>query len=264
MTAPARPRGAWAGPARAAFSGAHRLAAVVVGAGFALRRRRLVTSLRLRALWHRARLRLEVAGDVRLGRRVRVTVEPHAEAAVVVGRACKIGDDVLIALRHGGRIELGAGVDIRRGCRLGTGGLLRIDGPTLVQDGCTIHCDEQVHIAEHIALAEYATVVDSSHYHDETGRWFVHNVATRPVTIEHDAWIGAKATVARGVVVGAGAVVSANSLVLRDVPPGALASGVPASIVGEAPWRPAPSLQAVPGGVQPAAGTAARSASSSS
>jgi acetyltransferase-like isoleucine patch superfamily enzyme len=42
-----------------------------------------------------------------------------------------------------------------------------------------------------------------------------------------DVTIGANTTVLPGVVIGAGAMVSAMSLVNRDVPPGALVGGVP-------------------------------------
>ncbi len=52
-----------------------------------------------------------------------------------------------------------------------------------------------------------------------------------PVFIERDATIGANCTILPGVVVGAGATVSAMSLVNCDVPPGALAGGVPLRIL---------------------------------
>lgn len=41
-----------------------------------------------------------------------------------------------------------------------------------------------------------------------------------PVTVEDGAWVAVRATVLRGVTVGADAVVGAGSLVTRDVPPG--------------------------------------------
>ncbi len=50
-------------------------------------------------------------------------------------------------------------------------------------------------------------------------------------TIEDDVFIGANASVLGPVVIGAGARVAANSLVLRDIPPGALAIGVPAKVM---------------------------------
>lgn len=53
-----------------------------------------------------------------------------------------------------------------------------------------------------------------------------------PVVVGPDATIGANCTVLPGVVIGAGATVSAMSLVNRDVPPGAFVGGVPIKRLG--------------------------------
>ena len=55
-----------------------------------------------------------------------------------------------------------------------------------------------------------------------------------PVVIERDVTIGANCVILPGVVIGAGATVSAMSLVNRDVPPGAFVGGVPIHLLGEA------------------------------
>ncbi len=52
-----------------------------------------------------------------------------------------------------------------------------------------------------------------------------------PVRICRDAVVGANCTLLPGVVVGEGAVVSAMSLVNRDVPPGAFVGGVPIKFI---------------------------------
>jgi acetyltransferase-like isoleucine patch superfamily enzyme len=52
-----------------------------------------------------------------------------------------------------------------------------------------------------------------------------------PVVIEDDVWLGANALVLPGVTVHRGAVVGAGAVVTRDVPPYAIASGVPARVV---------------------------------
>lgn len=53
----------------------------------------------------------------------------------------------------------------------------------------------------------------------------------KPLSIGNDVWIGANVTVLRGVHIGDGAVIGANSLVNKDVPPYAIAVGNPAKVI---------------------------------
>lgn len=62
----------------------------------------------------------------------------------------------------------------------------------------------------------------------------MHELEDRPV-IGNRVEIGAGAVVLGAVKVGDGAVIGANSVVLRDVPPGAVVGGVPAQILKPAP-----------------------------
>lgn len=53
----------------------------------------------------------------------------------------------------------------------------------------------------------------------------------QPIIIEGDNWIGANVTILKNVRVGTGAVIAANSLVNRNVPPYSIVAGVPAKVV---------------------------------
>jgi acetyltransferase-like isoleucine patch superfamily enzyme len=55
-----------------------------------------------------------------------------------------------------------------------------------------------------------------------------------PITIGRNVWLGARTTVLKGVTIGDGAIVSAGSVVTRDVPSFGMAMGVPARVVS---WR---------------------------
>ena len=203
----------------------------------------------------RATVDCVVAPDVRLGRRLRVTVAPGTTGVLRLGARSAIGDDVRIDLR-GGELLVGPDVDIRHACVLGVSGRLELTGPALVQHGVTLHCDEAVTVGPYAGIAEYVTIIDSSHVLDGPSEWFLDDLRTGPVSIGTRAWIGAKATVARGVRVGDGAVVGANSMVVKDVPAGQLASGVPAAVVRAVSGPPAESARV---NHQAGAATASRS-----
>lgn len=51
------------------------------------------------------------------------------------------------------------------------------------------------------------------------------------IIVEDDAWIGYGAAILSGVHIGQGAVVAADSIVTKDVPPYAIVGGVPAKVI---------------------------------
>ena len=54
-----------------------------------------------------------------------------------------------------------------------------------------------------------------------------------PVVIGNDVWIGDKASILGGVTIGDGAVIQAGSVVIKDVPSGAIVGGNPAKVFKE-------------------------------
>lgn len=54
---------------------------------------------------------------------------------------------------------------------------------------------------------------------------------SQPVEIGNDVWIGCNSTILRGVTIGDGAVIAANAVVTKDVPPYAIVAGVPARVI---------------------------------
>jgi acetyltransferase-like isoleucine patch superfamily enzyme len=132
-------------------------------------------------------------------------------------RAATIGRDVALApnvsFRNGARVRVGDGAHVGERCLLWAG---ERAGITL---GETALLGPEVMIT----VANYRTlpgvpVVDQSR--DEAD-----------VVVGAGAWLGARVVVLPGVTVGEGAVVGAGSVVTRDVPPMAVAVGVPARVV---------------------------------
>lgn len=52
-----------------------------------------------------------------------------------------------------------------------------------------------------------------------------------PIIIDDDVWLGDNALILSGVHIGQGAIVAAGSVVTRDIPPYAIAGGIPAKVI---------------------------------
>lgn len=186
--------------------------------------------IKIAAAWSHALVDIEVAPDARIGRRVRVQFEPASRGTLRIGAGALIDDDVRILLL-GGNVTIGEHTEIRRGCLLDVAGTLTLEGRNVVSWGTVIHCAESIRFAEYATCGEFVTLADSAHYFSERDESHRENVDSAPITVGHNTWVGAKATISKGVSVGANAVVGANSVVTRDVPDGHLAAGVPAKLV---------------------------------
>lgn len=114
-----------------------------------------------------------------------------------------------------------ARVTIGRYCYLGPGS--RVRGETSITIGDFVYVAEQVDILD---TDSHSLDWRERRAESEGGSRGV--VETAPVIIEDDVWIGAKATVLKGVRIGRGAVVGAGAVVTGDVAPFTLVGGVPA------------------------------------
>lgn len=65
-----------------------------------------------------------------------------------------------------------------------------------------------------------------------------HSTKAAPVIIEDNVWIGSRATILPGVVIGKGAVVAAGSIVVKNVNPLEIVAGVPAKVIGRRELKP--------------------------
>ncbi len=92
----------------------------------------------------------------------------------------------------------------------------------------------------HIGLAEHPTTrAASTHpifYRRDPARSFdfadrTYREEVTPTHLGHDVWIGAGAIIKGGITIGDGAIVGAGAVVTADVPPYAVAAGVPARVL---------------------------------
>ena len=87
-----------------------------------------------------------------------------------------------------------------------------------------------VSIGDRVLIASHVSLVSVTHDYTKESIRFA-KVIDKPIRIEDDVWIGTHVTVMPGVTIGKGAVIGAGSVVTKDVPPLAIAYGVPAKIM---------------------------------
>lgn len=90
-------------------------------------------------------------------------------------------------------------------------------------------------IGDFVSLAP-EVFITTSDYQFVAGRNFRNQPRTeRDVCIGNDVWLGARVVVTSGVTIGDGCIVGAGAVVTNDLPPGMIAVGVPARVVGQRP-----------------------------
>lgn len=100
--------------------------------------------------------------------------------------------------------------------------------------GSTINATTTITIGDNVMIGSGCLITDTdSHPLHWKDRLEERNELTRraPITIEDDAFIGARSIILKGVTIGKGAVIGAGSVVSKDVPPFAIVCGNPAKIV---------------------------------
>jgi acetyltransferase-like isoleucine patch superfamily enzyme len=107
----------------------------------------------------------------------------------------------------------------------GPKGRLVIGDDVFINYGCSIAAMKEVTIGSRIHIGPYVMIIDTD-FHDLYDR--EKRPEPMPIVIEDDVWIGAKASILRGVHIGRGAVVGVGAVVHRDVAPFSVVGGVPA------------------------------------
>jgi acetyltransferase-like isoleucine patch superfamily enzyme len=140
-----------------------------------------------------------------------------------------------------GHAEIHIGDNVWLGGRLDILSGRFLENPKLViKDGAELGWNVRLTVNREIVIEENARISFDCRISDSDGHPReadlrrqnapVNPKDIRPVRICRDAWIGNGAHIMKGVTIGEGAIVGANSVVISDVPPYSLALGNPAEV----------------------------------
>ena len=148
-------------------------------------------------------------------------------AKLILAPRTRIGPGFYISIASGCSIELGAW--------------------TYFGNSPQIHCRAGISIGERCLLSHNLILMDyDGHSLMNSDKFEIvadlkneGSGKSGKIKISDDVWIGAHATLLKGVQVGAGAVVAAHSVVTRDVPERCLVAGNPAKVIRQnVKWKP--------------------------
>lgn len=135
---------------------------------------------------------------------------------------CDITLEDQVALDQGVVIVTG-GPPNRDKVRIGTG--------TYVNRYTIFDVHSHLHVGRDVMIGPHCYLTDADHGMEPGSSVKSQPMRHKPVDVEDEVWIGARATILPGVRLGRGSVVGAGAVVTRDVPSMAIVAGVPARII---------------------------------
>ncbi len=161
------------------------------------------------------RARWYLRGATSLGSKVRVWGRPvlRVKGRLLIGDRVRIASDVATT-------ELGVGPN----------GCLEIGDSAFINYGCSIAATLSIRIGANCNIGSHVTIMDND-YHSLDPERRNEVPPSAPIVLEENVWLGVRVVVLRGVTIGAGSVVAAGSIVVRDIPPRSLAGGMPARVI---------------------------------
>jgi serine acetyltransferase len=166
---------------------------------------------RLRIALFRAR-GVQIRGHVRLER---VSI-PRNHGGLTLLPGVALDDGVVILLTHKRAI-----VEIGRNCYINRHTMLDVS--------------EELRIGDECMVGPFCYLTDHDHTFGGGIAPGASELISRPTHIGERCWIGAHATILKGVTIGNGTVVGAGSVVTKSLPEGVVAAGNPAQILRKIP-----------------------------
>lgn len=146
---------------------------------------------------------------------------------------------IVASIKKAGFGSCGKNVTIGRGMSIQGAKNLYVSDYVSIGPGAVVLCTRaKIIIGSHVMFGPNVTVITGGHRTDIKGRYMdeISNDEKRPeddrdIRFCGDNWIGANATILKGVTVGEGAVIAAGAVVTKDVPPYMIVGGVPAKVI---------------------------------
>ena len=107
------------------------------------------------------------------------------------------------------------------------GASLSIGYGCFINDGVNICCSTAITIGPHVKIADWAVLYDTDFHPIEPSE----PVRSESITIGKNVWIGARAMILPGTIIGDHSIIAAGAIVRGPIPARSIAAGVPAKVI---------------------------------
>lgn len=147
-------------------------------------------------------------------------VENHRKDiyAIQIGGSTKIRGH-LVTFGHGGKIIIGEHCYIGEGTKIWSAKSISIGNRVLIAHNVNIHDNISHPLDSHQRHLDYLHI-------SKIGFKSENNLREKEIVIEDDVWIGFNCVILKGVTIGKGAIIGANTVLTKDVPPYTVIAGV--------------------------------------
>jgi acetyltransferase-like isoleucine patch superfamily enzyme len=178
--------------------------------------------------WHlRYRTAAKLASDLR---RFMILLT-HRHAHVEFLGPVRLGPGFTLDIPDKGTLIVGPGVDFRRNfrCEIAGNGRVEIGAGTVFTADTLIQCTTSIVIGQRCGFGQATFIVDGNHkFRDSSKHWLDQGDDYRSIVIGDGVAVNTKCTVINSI--GNRAVIGANSVVTKPIPPYCVAVGAPARV----------------------------------
>lgn len=162
-----------------------------------------------------------------------IGVNPHFEHMNV-----SMGHPTRLRIKTSAKLILEPNTCILTGCyfAIAPEKELKIGTDTYIAQGVVINTWCGMSIGKNVMIGHESTIMDYDGHpvyniDDPSKNLGMYGGKAAPIVIEDDVWIGFRVTILKGVKIGTGSIIAANSCITHDVPPNSIVAGNPAKVI---------------------------------
>lgn len=128
----------------------------------------------------------------------------------------KLNSNFKLAIKRNSKLLIGKNFRARNNVsfRIYDGGKVKIGNDCFMNDNCSINCQKDIKIGNHVIFGQNVMLFD----HDHDYKNNIDDFIKSEIVIGDNVWVGANSVILKGVKVGDNTVIAAGSVVTKDIP----------------------------------------------